>query len=76
MVRCLVMCDISKTVCAFWEEGGERTKNRYFAHNYPEESDNTTQTLYCGTQKVLLSSWHCVQDIPHRIFAQRGGPTM
>ena len=46
MVSYLVMCDISKTVCAFGEEGGERTKNRHFARNCPEESNKTTQTLY------------------------------
>jgi len=49
MVSHLVMCGISKTVCSFGEEGGERTENRQFARNYPEESDNTIQTLYSAT---------------------------
>jgi len=54
MVSYLVMCVSCKPVCAFGVEGGERTKNRHFARKYPEESDNTTQTLYSATQPVLL----------------------
>ena len=50
---------MEKTVCAFGEEIGERTKNKHFAHNYLEESDNTTQTLYSATQTMLLGSWRC-----------------
>jgi len=72
MVRYLVMCGMSKTVCAFGEGGGERTKNRHFARNSPAKSDNTTQTLYSTTQTLLLGSWHCAL----RDFRKFTNPTM